>query len=85
MRASSRAESRNGSRSLRYHHRRALPPEVLAALMETHNFVLRRDDCTTAAERFFGVPHDDLFTHLLEISLPLRGRDGGQDDPSRRR
>jgi hypothetical protein len=48
-----------------------LPPEVLKALTVVHNFVLRRDDGTTAAERFFGVPHDDLFTHLLEVMPPL--------------
>lgn len=71
VRASSSVEGRNGLLSLRYHHRRALPPEVLKALTVVHNFVLRRDDGTTAAERFFGVPHDDLFTHLLEVMPPL--------------
>lgn len=78
VRASSGAEGRNGFLSLRYHHRRSLPPEVLAALTVVHNFVLRRDDGTTAAERFFGVPHADLFTHLVEVLEPLprprRGR-----------
>lgn len=71
VRASSSVEGRNGLLSLRYHHRRALPPEVLKALTVVHNFVLRRDDGTTAAERFFGVPHGDLFTHLLEVMPPL--------------
>ncbi len=71
VRASSSVEGRNGLLSLRYHHRRALPPEVLKALTVVHNFVLRRDDGTTAAERFFGVPHDDLFTHLLAVMPPL--------------
>jgi hypothetical protein len=71
VRASSGVEGRNGLLSLRYHHRRALPPELLAALTVIHNFVLRRDDGTTAAERFFGTPHDDLFTHLLGALPPL--------------
>lgn len=71
VRASSGVEGRNGLLSLRYHHRRALPPELLKALTVVHNFVLRREDGTTAAERFFGARHDDLFDHLLEVMPPL--------------
>ncbi len=72
VRASSGVEGRNGLLSLRYHHRRALPPELLKALTVVHNFVLRRDDGTTAAERFFGASHGDLFDHLWVVmpSLP---------------
>lgn len=71
VRTSSCVEGRNGFLSLRYHHRRALPPALLKALTVIHNFHLRRDDGTTAAERLFGVPHDDLFEHLLQVIPPL--------------
>ena len=71
VRTSSCVEGRNGFLSLRYHHRRALPPPLLKALMVIHNYVLRRDDRTTAAERLFGIPHAVLFAHLLEVIPPL--------------
>ena len=71
VRASSALEGHNGSRSLRYHQRRDLPPALLDALTVIHNYVIRREDGTTAAERFFGGPHDDLFEHLLEKIAPL--------------
>lgn len=71
VRASSAVEGHNGFLSLRYHHRRALPPALLKALRVIHNYVLRREDGTTAAERFFGRRHDDLFEHLLEVVVPL--------------
>lgn len=71
VRASSGVEGHNGFLSLRYHHRRALPPALLKALMVIHNYVLRREDGTTAAERFFAARHDDLFEHLVEVVVPL--------------
>lgn len=71
VRTSSCVEGRNGFLALRYHHRRALPPALLKALTVIHNYVLRRDDGTTAAERLFGVSHDDLFEHLLQVIPPL--------------
>ncbi len=71
VRASSAVEGHNGFLSLRYHHRRALPPARLKALMVIHNYVIQREDGTTAAERFFGRRHDDLFEHLLEKIPPL--------------
>ena len=71
VRASSGVEGRNGFLSLRYHHRRALPPALLKALTVVHNYVLRREDGTTAAERFFGASHDDLFEHLVATITPL--------------
>lgn len=64
-------EGHNGFLSLRYHHRRALPPALLKALMVIHNYVIQREDRTTAAERFFGRRHDDLFELLLEKIPPL--------------
>lgn len=71
VRASSGVEGRSGLLSLRYHHRRALPPALLKALTVIRNYVLRRADGTTAAERFFGARHDDLFDRLLEVMPPL--------------
>lgn len=70
VRTSSSVEGHNGFLSLRYHHRRALPPALLKALMVVHNYVLRRPDGTTAAERFFGARHDDLFEHLVGVIAP---------------
>jgi len=71
VRASSCVEGRNGFLALRYHHRRALPPRVLKALTVIHNYALRREDGSTAAERFFGTSHEDLFEHLVETIVPL--------------
>lgn len=71
VRTSSCVEGRNGFLSLRYHHRRALPPALLKALTVIHNYVLRRDDGTTAAKRLFGIPHGDLFEHFLQVIPPL--------------
>ena len=71
VRASSGVEGHNGFLSLRYHHRRALPPALLEALTVIHNYVLRREDGTTAAERFFAARHDDLFEHLLDVMPQL--------------
>ncbi|MEZ4405435.1 MAG: DUF6399 domain-containing protein [Polyangiales bacterium] len=71
VRASSCVEGRNGALSLRYHHRRALPPAVLKALTVVHNYGLRRPDGTTAAERLFGLRHADPFEHLVEVITPL--------------
>jgi hypothetical protein len=65
VRASSCVEGRNGQRAL-YHHRvHRIPQEHLRALTVVHNYVIRRRDGTTAAERFAGVPHADLFEHLV--------------------
>jgi phosphoketolase len=37
--------------------------------------VLRRPDGSTAAERFFGKKHEDLFAHLVEVMAePARPR-----------
>lgn len=83
-------EGRNGLLSLRYHHTRTLPPELLKALTVVHNYVLRRDGGTIAAQRFFGAAHDDLFDHLLDVMPPLprpgagRDHDDARHDPRRR-
>jgi hypothetical protein len=75
VRASSCVEGRNGQLAL-YHHRvHRIPQDHLRALTVVHNYVIRRRDGTTAAERFAGVPHADLFEHLVaEAQVPARPR-----------
>ena len=38
----------------------------LQALTAVHNYVVRREDGTTAAERFFGAKQRDAFAWLLQ-------------------
>jgi Family of unknown function (DUF6399) len=73
VRTSSAVEGRNGRLSLHHHALHRLRPDKLAALTVVHNFLLRRPDGTTAAERFFGQKPPDLFEHLV-ATLPMAGR-----------
>ena len=73
QRASSCVEGRNGQLSLRHHSFHRLSNRKLRALTVVHNFFIKRRDGTTAAERFFGSVHRDLFEVLLEkVDLPGR-------------
>ncbi len=75
QRSSSCVEGRNGQFSLRHHGLRELSPRKLRVLGVLHNFVIQRSDGTTAANRFFGQPHRDLFGWLIEnMPLPSRPR-----------
>jgi hypothetical protein len=75
QRSSSCVEGRNGQLSLRHHGLRELTPGKLQALRVIHNYVIRRSDGTTAAERFFGHKPRDLFAWLLEqLPMPARPR-----------
>jgi hypothetical protein len=75
QRSSSCVEGRNGQLSLRHHGLRELSPRKLRVLGVLHNFVIKRSDGTTAANRFFGQPHRDLFEWLVEkMPLPSRPR-----------
>lgn len=76
QRSSSCVEGRNGHLSLHHHGLHRLPPRKLAALTTVHNYFATRADGTTAAERFFGAPHDDLFEYLL-THMPSPPRPGG--------
>jgi hypothetical protein len=67
VRASSCVEGRNGQLSLRHHSLHTLGETKLAALTVMHNFWSRRDDGTTAAERFFEQKPCDLFEWLLDV------------------
>jgi hypothetical protein len=73
QRSSSCVEGRNGQLALYHHGRHRLSDRRLAALTTVHNFLIRRVDGTTAAERFFGQAPEDLFkTVYLKVKLPGR-------------
>lgn len=73
QRSSSCVEGRNGQLSLGHHAHHKLDELTLQSLTVVHNFFIKRQDGTTAAERFFGRKPRDLFQHLLDrIELPAR-------------
>ena len=75
QRSSSCVEGRNGQLSLRQHGLRNLRTTKLLALRVLHNYVIRRADRTTAAERFFGQAPRSLFRWLRErLPYPSRPR-----------
>jgi hypothetical protein len=59
-------EGRNGRLSLHHHGQGRLSAARLKALGVVHNYLSRRADGTTAAERFFGSKPRDVFGWLLE-------------------
>lgn len=66
QRSSSCVEGRNGRLSLQHHGHSRVSQRRLKALTVIHNYVIKRPDGTTAAERFFGQKHTDAFAWLLE-------------------
>lgn len=78
QRSSSCVEGRNGRLSLQHHGHSRVSERRLKALTVIHNYVVQRPDGTTAAERFFGQKHKDVFTWLLErmpdLPRPARKR-----------
>ena len=66
QRSSSAVEGRNGRLSLQQHGHSRVSEQRLKALTVIHNFMVKRPDGTTAAERFFGQKHKDVFSWLLE-------------------
>jgi hypothetical protein len=66
QRSSSCVEGRNGRLSLLHHGHGPLSAERLQALTVVHNYLSRRADGTTAAERFFGSKPCPVFEWLLE-------------------
>jgi hypothetical protein len=78
VRSSACVEGRNAVLRLRHHGKVGLSEKALAALTVLHNYWIRREDGTTAAERFFGKEPDDLFDWLLErfpqLPRPARSR-----------
>src|SRR5690606_30285249 len=73
QRSSSCVEGRNGQLALRRHHLHRLRDGKLAALTVLYNFQSERDDNTTAAERFFGNRHKNLFQLLMTV-IPMAPR-----------
>ena len=75
QRSSSCVEGRNGQLSLKHHALHHLTKRKLRALTVLHNYLVRRPDGTTAAERFYGLAPRDLFAWLLgRLSQPARPR-----------
>jgi len=66
QRSSSCVEGRNGRLSLQHHGHSRVSEQRLKALTVIHNYMVKRPDGTTAAERFFGQKHKDVFSWLLE-------------------
>jgi hypothetical protein len=66
QRSSSAVEGRNGYLSQVHHNRRGLSSKRLQVSTIIHNFSLKRNDGTTAAERLFGQQFPDLFEYLVE-------------------
>jgi hypothetical protein len=78
VRSSSCVEGRNGWLRLRHHGRQGLGTKGLGVLTVLHNYLSRRADGTTAAQRFFGQKPDDLFEWLRQrfpdLPRPARQR-----------
>jgi Family of unknown function (DUF6399) len=71
QRSSSCVEGRNGQLALRHHHLHRLGLSRLKVLTILHNYLIRRPDGTTAAERFFGAKPQDLFGYVLDrLNVP---------------
>ncbi len=66
QRSSSCVEGRNGRLSLQHHGHSRVSERRLKALTVIHNYMVKRSDGTTAAERLFGQQHKDVFPWLLE-------------------
>jgi hypothetical protein len=75
QRSSSCVEGRNGRLSLMYGTGRGLSERRLKILTILHNFHIKREDGSTAAERFFEKKPEELFNYVLDkVSFPVRPR-----------
>ena len=83
QRSSSAIEGRNGLLSQRHHGLRGISDRKLRCLTALHNFYARRNDGTTAAERFFGCAHADIFHEAIarcrQIPLALRRQENTEN------
>jgi hypothetical protein len=66
QRSSSCVEGRNGRLSLFHHGQGKLSDKRLQSLTVVHNYLVKRADGTTAAERLFGTKPPELFDWLLK-------------------
>lgn len=82
QRTSSAVEGRNGYLSALHHANRGFTEQTLQVLTIIHNFDLKRDDGTTAAQRLFGKPFPDLFESVVlnirELPRPRRSHTARQ-------
>jgi hypothetical protein len=65
QRTSSAIEGRNGYLARLHHANRGFTEQSLKTLTIIHNFDLKRDDGTTAAQRLFDKPFPDLFDSIV--------------------
>jgi hypothetical protein len=76
QRTSAAVEGRNGYLSALHHANRGFTEQTLKVLTIIHNFDLKREDGTTAAQRLFGRPFPDLFEFIVlnmgELPQPRR-------------
>jgi hypothetical protein len=72
QRSNSCVEGRNGVLGLKHHGFHKVSKRTLRVLTVLHNYHVKRNDGTTAAERFFGGTPDDLFEYVLE-NVPMLG------------
>ena len=80
QRSSSCVEGRNGHLSLRHHGLHRLSDRKLTTLTVLHNYFIKRQDKTTAAERFFGEKPRNLFEYLLQ-RMPDLPRPAKKQEP----
>jgi hypothetical protein len=78
QRTSAAVEGRNGYLSRLHQANRGFTEQTLQVLTIIHNFDLKRDDGTTAAQRLFGKPFPDVFESVVrnlgELPRPRQTR-----------
>jgi hypothetical protein len=70
-RTSSSIEGRNGLLSKKYHVGRGISDHKLHILTILHNYHTKRYDGTSAAERFFKMKHESLFSYVCKTMKPI--------------
>ncbi len=86
QRSTSCVEGRNGMLSLFHHRFHRMSARSSKALTVVHNFHITRSDGTTAAERFFGEKHINLFESLVSnVRIPGKPQVQYHDLEKRRR
>jgi len=73
QRTTSAIEGRNGVLSLASNFSRGLSKARLDSLTVIHNYHIRRDDNTTAAQRLFKIKHDSLLEYMVKnlVEFPV--------------
>lgn len=86
QRSTSCVEGRNGMLSLLHHRCHRLSMGKLKALTVVHNYHIRRQDGSTAAERFFEQKHGNLFESIVEnVRIPGGPYRKGNELPNMRK